>query len=170
MKNYIYILFSLSSAYLLSGCGTAMPVSDLNAQPMQPLLSATNCQCDPAPMQMASMSTETFNLEAIYFDTDKASLRSSANNKLDKIAAAIKNNQPYRIVVDGNADIRGSTQYNQGLSERRANSVRRALIQRGVDSNLLEAKGYSDTQPVASNASERGMQLNRRVDVTLYMK
>ena len=90
--------------------------------------------------------------------------------KRNLIADAIKKQQPYSVVIEGNTDIRGGTNYNQGLSERRANSVRNALINRGISANLMEIHGFSDTRPVANNNSEQGMQMNRRVDVTLYMK
>ena len=71
------------------------------------------------------------------------------------------------VVVQGHTDSAGSTAHNQDLSERRADSVSDALVANGVAPQRLVATGYGETFPVASNASERGRRLNRRVAILL---
>ncbi|MGH9363017.1 MAG: OmpA family protein, partial [Thermoanaerobaculia bacterium] len=72
--------------------------------------------------------------------------------------------------VQGHTDSVGSDAYNEQLSERRASSVERYLTQRGVDGRRIAAEGYGEGYPVASNQTQSGRQLNRRVDILLKAK
>ena len=69
------------------------------------------------------------------------------------------------VRVEGNTDSIGTDAYNQGLSERRAESVRSHLIGRGVSASRLTAVGYGESQPIASNDTAEGRALNRRVEL-----
>ena len=71
------------------------------------------------------------------------------------------------MIVEGYTDSVGSASYNQGLSERRAEAVRRALIRAGVEPTRIVAQGYGKEYPVADNASDSGRAQNRRVEVTI---
>jgi outer membrane protein OmpA-like peptidoglycan-associated protein len=78
------------------------------------------------------------------------------------------NRYPERsAVIEGYTDSVGTQEYNQGLSERRAESVRSYLIAQGVDSSRLAASGRGESNPVADNASSDGRQQNRRVEVVI---
>ena len=71
------------------------------------------------------------------------------------------------VLVLGHTDSVGSDAYNETLSEKRANSVDNFLVSRGVASSRLDSEGYGETDPVASNETEEGRQLNRRVEVVV---
>lgn len=105
--------------------------------------------------------------EDVLFQTDSATLRPHAIDKLQTLAAYLKDNPGVRVAVDGYTDSRGTAEHNQGLSDRRADSVRDAFDQMGVTHARFRVQGHGEKDPVAANTSADGMRLNRRVEVTL---
>lgn len=105
------------------------------------------------------------DLKGVYFDFDKATLRPEGIAILNDAAALLKTNQRVVVEVAGHTDSVGSEPYNQGLSERRANSVKDYLTSQGVTATRLTARGYGEVQPVATNDTDEGRQLNRRVEL-----
>lgn len=106
----------------------------------------------------------------ILFAVDSATLSGSSLASLDQSAAVIHEYDKTAVVVQGHTDSTGSETHNQALSERRATSVHNYLIGRGVDAARMTAVGYGEGMPVASNDTESGRQLNRRVNVLLKAK
>lgn len=101
----------------------------------------------------------------ITFATDSSTIQPQFRPTLDKVADVLdRYNQTY-VDVYGHTDSTGSDAYNQALSERRADSVAQYLTTRGVESARLEALGYGETQPVASNDTVEGRAQNRRVEI-----
>ena len=103
----------------------------------------------------------------INFDFDKAVIKPEFKSELDKAAEFVRENSqaPY-ILIAGNTDSMGNEEYNQNLSEQRAEAVRQALIRDyGLDGSKLKAVGYGEYQPVAENATEEGRARNRRVEL-----
>jgi len=105
------------------------------------------------------------SLEGVHFDFDKATLRPEAIVILDKAVGLLKSQQRVVVEVAGHTDSVGSEQYNMGLSDRRANSVKDYLISQGITATRLTARGYGESQPVASNDTDAGRALNRRVEL-----
>ncbi len=103
----------------------------------------------------------------VTFDVDKADIKASFYPVLDSVALVLDEYDKTIIDVVGHTDSTGSHQYNQALSERRADSVARYLISQKVDRVRIETFGMGETRPVASNATAEGRQLNRRVELTL---
>lgn len=103
----------------------------------------------------------------VLFRTDKAQLESGGVRNVDKLGEYLIQYPVYRVLVEGYTDSTGGHEHNQKLSERRANSVRRALIDMGVSGDRIEAQGYAEDYPVASNATAANRQLNRRVEIVL---
>lgn len=110
-----------------------------------------------------------------WFDTNKATLRPEAQAELSALAAkvmqakqngALPNGTLVGLIV-GHTDSRASVRYNQKLSERRAAAVTAFLASQGVPVNSIKVIGRSELQPVASNRTAKGRQLNRRVDIFL---
>lgn len=100
----------------------------------------------------------------VHFATDSAVINTADYALLDRIAAAIiKDGGDFEVA--GHADARNSEEYNQDLSERRAESVRDYLVGKGVAASQLTAAGYSENRPIATNDTEEGMALNRRVEI-----
>lgn len=107
---------------------------------------------------------ESFILRNIYFDFDKATLRPQSIEELDHLYQFLVNNPTAIVEISAHTDRIGSYEYNINLSKRRAQAVVDYLINKGIDSKRLIAKGYGFTKPVATNSTEEGRQLNRRVE------
>jgi len=100
----------------------------------------------------------------VLFDFDKADLKSSAYPILDEGVTVLENNPGLNIEIQGYTDSTGSEDYNLKLSQRRAESVKNFLVNRGIDPGRLTAKGYGSANPVASNDTPEGRAKNRRVE------
>ena len=98
---------------------------------------------------------------------DKAELSAQAAPRLDKLANFLKQFPDRKLLIEGYTDSVGGDRYNQDLSDRRAQAVRDALVQRGVDSSRISARGYGKAHPVADNASPEGRAMNRRVEIVI---
>lgn len=105
--------------------------------------------------------------EDVLFRTDSAALRPGAQDKLRPLAGYLRSNPGVRVAIVGHTDSRGTDAHNQGLSERRADSVRSAFDMMGVTRARFRVEGHGEHEPVATNATAAGMRLNRRVEVTL---
>lgn len=103
----------------------------------------------------------------VLFATGSAELQGSANSTLDKLVSFLNQYPERRVQIEGHTDNVGSSAYNQGLSQRRADSVRHYLTQQGIASRRLSATGLGMDQPVASNDTRMGRQQNRRVEIII---
>jgi len=103
----------------------------------------------------------------ILFETAKSSLKPGAERTLERVAEFLDDYPERQILVEGFTDSVGSDSYNRTLSEQRAESVMDALADSGVEQTRMEAKGYGESYPVASNDTSEGRQLNRRVEVLI---
>ncbi|WP_027715027.1 OmpA family protein [Desulfuromonas sp. TF] len=101
----------------------------------------------------------------VLFDLDKADLNPGANLVMDRLAAFLKDHEERRILVEGFTDSTGAEDYNMQLSERRARSVRQALMDRGIAGDRIEVRGYGEQYPMATNETVAGRQQNRRVEI-----
>lgn len=101
----------------------------------------------------------------ILFDFDSAALRSSSRDEIREMADVFDRYGDTTIVVAGHTDSTGSSSYNQRLSERRAASVANYLENSGVSGSRIDAIGYGENRPKASNGSSSGRQQNRRVEI-----
>ena len=100
----------------------------------------------------------------ILFDTDSAVIKPQSAGALNEIAAVLGRCDAGPIEIGGHTDSRASDAYNLDLSQRRVESVRRALAARGVDAGTLVARGYGESRPIADNATAEGRARNRRVE------
>lgn len=101
-------------------------------------------------------------LENIYFEFDRADLLESSKIELQLLAKFLKTNPQITIEVQGHTDNKGNAQYNQKLSESRAVSVQKHLVEQGIPNPQIHIVGYGDSRPLASNDTEEGRQKNRR--------
>jgi outer membrane protein OmpA-like peptidoglycan-associated protein len=103
----------------------------------------------------------------VVFDLDKAELKPGGMRTIDKLADILDQYPDRQIKVEGFTDSTGSAEYNQVLSDRRAQSVRNALVLKGIDPARIETRGYGEEFPKASNETAAGRQLNRRVEIVI---
>ena len=103
----------------------------------------------------------------LLFDSAAATLKPGAHRALDNLAQFLRKYPDRDIAIEGFTDSIGSKELNQRLSERRAEAVKDALVLRGIESRRIDARGYGPAFPIASNDSETGRQLNRRVEIVI---
>lgn len=106
-------------------------------------------------------------LQDILFNTSESDLKPGASATLDKVASFLNNYERRQLEIKGYTDSTGPEEYNQSLSERRAQSVEEALVIRGVDPGRIDTTGYGERYPVAPNDSAVGRQQNRRVEILI---
>src|ERR1700760_4901649 len=103
----------------------------------------------------------------VMFDTGRSDLKSGGARKIDQLAQFLAEHPERRVQIDGFTDSVGTDAYNEQLSQRRADSVKAALVSRGIDPGRIGTEGYGKAYPVASNNDSGGRQLNRRVEVVI---
>lgn len=123
---------------------------------------------DVAPTRVQVERTRIVITEQVFFDFDRATIRSESFGLLDEIAQTFRDHPDIlKVRIEGHTDSDGDALYNLRLSQGRAEAVVAALIERGVEPERLEAVGYGEDQPIASNAEEGGKAMNRRVELNI---
>lgn len=117
-------------------------------------------------VERAILETGLFRTLDVLFETDEAALLPRSQRTLDAVGAVLQKYPALRLEVGGHADSRGPAAYNLELSEARAASVRDYLLAEfpGIEPSRITAEGYGETRPIASNDTETGRTLNRRVE------
>lgn len=105
------------------------------------------------------------SLNNVFFDTDKASLKQESIIELEQVKLLLLHNPSLKISLSGHTDNKGTASHNQALSEARARAVYDWLIKQGISPQRLSAKGYGETVPTATNATEEGRTQNRRTEL-----
>ena len=106
----------------------------------------------------------------VLFATGSAEIQGGTNQNLEKLVNFLKQYPDRQVLIEGHTDNVGSAAFNQTLSRQRAESVRRFLVNRGIESRRLSVSGYGFERPVASNDNAMGRQQNRRVEVVIENK
>jgi len=118
--------------------------------------------------------------ETIYFNTNQSSVDNATKDRyldakenvaiMERALAKLDENPSYRAVVQGHTDSRNTDEYNQKLSERRANEVLKGMLERGFPTSRTSAVGFGEANPVSTNDTKAGRAQNRRVEICIYDK
>lgn len=119
--------------------------------------------------QLLSFSFDDLRESTVTFELNKSILTPEAKQILENLALYAREYKKVKMVIEGHTDAIGSRSYNRRLSKRRARSVMKFLISKGVPAKRVRLKGFGERKPVASNYTEAGRAANRRVNVTLNM-
>ena len=144
-------LFAVS-VLALAGCATAKQ-------------APATAAAAPAMMGDADGCEIILELSGVNFAFDSSALSPAAQSALDGVASRLQFHEVKRVEIAGHTDSTGPEDYNQGLSERRAQSVADYLMKGGIAGSRMDVRGYGETQPVASNDTREGRAQNRRVQV-----
>lgn len=139
------------------------------AERQQVLLQAERSRTQSLEQQLQDLKKTdrglVLTLGDVLFDTGKATLKPGAYATIDRVAQVLQQNPGRRVQIEGHTDSTGSAEFNQVLSENRAESVQAALMQRGVSGSQISAVGKGEGFPIASNDTASGRQQNRRVEL-----
>jgi OOP family OmpA-OmpF porin len=120
----------------------------------------------PAPPPAAKPAAQKVTYAAdTFFDFDKYVIKPEGKAKLDDLVAKTKGIALEVIIAVGHTDSVGTVEYNQGLSERRANAVKEYLVSKGIEKNRVYTEGKGEKQPIASNSTAEGRAKNRRTEI-----
>ena len=123
--------------------------------------------------QMEAMQAEqtdrgmVLTLGDVLFDLNRAELKPAGETTVGRLAEFMAEYENRRVRVEGYTDSTGAESYNQQLSERRAEAVREALMDRGINRARIEVQGFGEQYPVATNETSAGRQQNRRVEIVI---
>jgi len=166
-KSGLYFTFGIGKSVTKSINGAGMRiVGGLGYMPQPPPPPPPAPPPAPTPPQERVVVTEEqiITLEPIYFDFDKSTIKPVSYPVLDQVAQVMRDRPTVIVRVEGHTDSVGSDKYNQRLSERRAHAVVKYLIAKGIESNRLEAVGFGESRPIATNDSPEGRAKNRRTE------
>jgi len=128
---------------------------------------APAAQPAPEPEAYVTPEPETRTITVrlnVEFDFDSANVRAIYGDELEAVANAMQNHDDIELVLEGHTDSIGAEDYNQGLSQRRADAVKAKLSEiYSIAADRISAQGYGETQPIESNDTDEGRQKNRRV-------
>lgn len=177
MFNKFLVGSALAAAIIFTGCSSKSPEVDTSTQKTEPTASSTTSSTTTAPsvVETQTQATSTVDafadaqskIQAILFDFDKFGIRAdmepiaAANAKL---AAPLSN---AKVKLEGNADERGSDEYNYALGLKRANTVKAAYISKGVADSKISTVTFGEGNPVCKESVEECWAKNRRVDTKL---
>jgi peptidoglycan-associated lipoprotein len=168
-----------------AGCKKQKPVT---MPPPEPAPTTAPAEPAPAPRETAvtdfpaetptaqdmDPSVDELNrqgvLKTIYFDYDQEQLREDARATLQQNAQWLRAHPGYKVRIEGNADDRGTIEYNLSLGQRRADSVREYLGSLGVNTGNLEVISYGEEKPAVDGSDESSWAQNRRADFVIVSK
>jgi outer membrane protein OmpA-like peptidoglycan-associated protein len=133
--------------------------------------ATTQAQLASAQQQLADLQAKqtdrgvVVTLGDVLFDTAKVTLKPGADLAINRLATYLRSNSQTKVLIEGHTDSRGSDEYNEVLSQRRANAVATALESRGIPADQVQIVGRGKGYPVASNDTPEGRQQNRRVEI-----
>ncbi|WP_154416254.1 OmpA family protein [Helicobacter pylori] len=168
-------VFSFLVAFLfIAGCKHNMDketvAGDVSAKAVQSAPVSTETvqeKQEPAPVVEEKPAVESGTIIAsIYFDFDKYEIKESDQETLDEIVQKAKENH-MQVLLEGNTDEFGSSEYNQALGVKRTLSVKNALVIKGVEKDMIKTISFGETKPKCTQKTRECYRENRRVDVKL---
>ena len=111
-----------------------------------------------------------FAARGILFESGKATLKPSSYDMLDEVISILKEFPDYDLKIGGHTDSEGSDETNMQLSQARVDAVKAYLLSKGASGNRMEATGFGESKPIATNDTAAGRMENRRVELELYLK
>ncbi|MDY6407354.1 MAG: peptidoglycan-associated lipoprotein Pal [Pseudomonadota bacterium] len=160
------LLVLICGATLLAACASKEEGADLYGN----ATGGWNADVDISELDATGL-TKKFNNEVtpvVYFSLNSSDLDTTGKSTLAEQAEWLRKNPRALIVIEGNCDERGTTEYNFALGERRANAARRYLIANGVDSNRIRTISYGKEKPVATGSNEEAWAKNRNATTVAY--
>lgn len=164
MKRYLLILGLIAIMFMPYGCSCggkqAPPVEQ--PTPVDTTPTPPPPPPPPPPQEPATPKVMESDFVIVYFDYDKSNIRTDQRVALDKNAEILKGNPDISIEVEGHCDERGTVEYNIALGDRRAQSVKKYLIDLGISADRIKTISYGKERPAVPGTGEEAWGKNRR--------
>jgi peptidoglycan-associated lipoprotein len=173
MSNFKSVAFIASAAALLSACSSTPKLQEAPVVEKPPVAAAT----PPADTSRDIRPVETGNVDplndpkgvlanrSVYFDFDSYVVRDDGKPIVENHSAFLTKNKQRHILIQGNTDDRGGTEYNLALGQKRAEAVRKSMAALGVGDSQMEAVSLGEEKPKATGSGESAWAENRRADI-----
>ena len=164
MKKLILSVLLLN---LLAACSSNPPKEEA-AEPATTSATSSSSAASGADGQAATVSgmeTDTMNNDSVFFPFDVDAVQDADRETIMDHAGYMAKNPAAKVRVEGNADERGSSEYNLGLGQRRANNTKRALVLGGAQDSQMETVSYGEEKPRCGEHNEACWAQNRRADI-----
>jgi peptidoglycan-associated lipoprotein len=170
-NNYKSLAFIVSSAALLSACSSPVKLNDAPVVERAPVAAApADTSRDIKPVETGSVDPlndpkGVLAKRSVYFDYDSYAVREDGKPVVENHSAYLNKNKARKILIQGNTDERGGTEYNLALGQKRAEAVRKAMTTMGVADSQMEAVSLGEEKPKAVGSNEAAWAENRRADI-----
>ena len=172
MRNFKSLAFIVSSAALLSACSSPVKLNDAPVVERAPAAAAQPVADSRDIRPVETGSADPLNdpkgvlaKRSVYFDYDSFVVRDDAKPIVENHSAYLSKNKARKVLIQGNTDERGGTEYNLALGQKRAEAVRKAMGTMGVAESQMEAVSLGEEKPKAGGAHEAAWAENRRADI-----
>jgi len=175
MRNVKNVAFLISTAALLAACSTPMPEKkpvEVVEKPVAPQPAADTRAVAPVQAQVDELDIPGGKLanRSVYFDFDSYVVREDGKPVVENHSAYLVKNTARQILIQGNTDERGGSEYNLALGQKRAEAVRKAMAALGVAESRMEAVSLGEEKPKAEGHNEEAWAQNRRADIVYKAK
>jgi peptidoglycan-associated lipoprotein len=173
MRNFNSLAFIVASAALLSACSTPVKLTEPAPVVDRSVDAPKTNVADPRdvrPVETGSVDPlndpqGTLAKRSVYFDYDSYVVRDDGKQVVESHSGYLNKNKGRKILIQGNTDERGGTEYNLALGQKRAEAVRKSMAALGVDEGQMEAVSLGEEKPKAMGSGEAAWAENRRADI-----
>jgi len=160
-------LSACKSKKVLINQNSQIEQTPVQEEPVEVVEEPVIVQEEPPKESKPVVEKPNFNFENVLFEFNSSVLKTESYSELDKIVREMRKDTSANFIINGHSSVEGTAEYNQSLSEDRANAVMLYIVNAGVPSENLSARGFGATKQVAPNDTESGRELNRRVEVSV---
>jgi peptidoglycan-associated lipoprotein len=173
MRNFKSLAFIVSSAALLSACSTPVKLDPAPVTDKSPTVSTPTPPTDPRDVRPVEVTgVDPLNdpkgvlaKRSVYFDYDSYAVRDDGKLVVENHSGYLNKNKGRKVLIQGNTDERGGTEYNLALGQKRAEAVRKSMASLGVAESQMEAVSLGEEKPKAMGSGEAAWAENRRADI-----
>jgi peptidoglycan-associated lipoprotein len=174
MRNFKSLAFIVTSAALLAACSSPVkldppPVVERTPEPAKPAPPMADTRAitpvQTTPVDPLNDPKGVLAKRSVYFDFDSYVVRDDAKAIVDNHSAYLNKNKSRKVLIQGNTDERGGTEYNLALGQKRAEAVRKSMSSLGVAESQMEAVSLGKEKPKATGSDEAAWAENRRADI-----
>jgi peptidoglycan-associated lipoprotein len=171
MRNIKSVAFIITSAALLAACSSPVKLNDAPVVETAPAAAAPVTDArDVRPVETGSVDPlndpkGVLANRSVYFDYDSYVVRDDGKAVVENHSGYLNKNKERKILIQGNTDERGGTEYNLALGQKRAEAVRKSMAALGVAESQMEAVSLGEEKPKATGSTEAAWSENRRADI-----